>query len=263
MRIEDKPQFAKLLADVLSGYGKPLPEKADIGIWFNQLSPFLPSVIEKAFAAYCMERPDFAPNPNGIVARCKLLDGRPDDNEAWAVAITSQDEAETVVWTQEMAEAFSLARPLLATGDDIGARMAFKDAYKRLVDEARASNKPACWSVSAGWDGNRRQLAVQKAVTAGLLAAPPQHLALTNETDLPPAKPEGLRKLLDTLATLEGPEEKLARIQAERQAEEDARDRAKREEADRKMREYLAQNPQARYGRLLATTGQNVKGQHE
>lgn len=251
MRTEDMPQFAKLLADVLAGYGKPLPEKAEIGTWFRLLSPYLPAVIEKAFATYRMERPDFAPNPNGIIARCKLLDGRPDDNEAWAVAITSQDEAETVVWTQEMAEAFNLARPLLATGDEIGARMAFKDAYKRLVDDARATNKPACWSVSAGWDGARRQVAVTKAVTAGLLAAPPQHLALTNETDLEPAKPEGLRKLLEVVSQLEGPEEKLARIQAQRDAEEAERHRLLCEEADRKMRDYLMAHPEARYGRLL------------
>lgn len=253
MRTEDMPQFAKLLADVLAGYGKKLPEAAEINMWFRQLSPFLPAVVEKAFAAYCMERPDFAPAPNGIVARCKLLDGRPDDNEAWAIAITSQDERETVVWTQEMAEAFRVASPLMAAGDEIGARMAFKDSYKRLVDNARATNKPACWSVSAGWDGDRRQIAVQKAVVAGLLAAPPQHLALTNESGLPAAKPEGLRKLLDAVAKLEGPEEKLARIQAQRQAEDDARDRAKREEADRKTREYLAQHPEARYGSLLKT----------
>lgn len=251
MRTEDKPKFAALLADVLAGYGKPLPEAPEINLWFRQLSPFLPAVVEKAFATYRMERPDFAPNPNGIVTRCKLLDGRPDDNEAWAVAITSQDEAETVVWTQEMAEAFNLARPLLATGDEIGARMAFKDAYKRLVDDARATNKPASWSVSAGWDGNRRQIAVHKAVTAGLLAAPPQHLALTNESGIAEEKPEGLRKLLEAMKQLEGPEEKLARIQAQRQAEEDARDRATREEADRKMREYLMAHPEARYGRLL------------
>jgi hypothetical protein len=186
MRTEDLPQFAALLADVLSGYGKPLPEKAEIGIWFRQLSPFDPAVICKAFEAYRLERPDFAPVPNGIVARCKLLDGRPDENEAWAVAITSQDESETVVWTQEMAEAFNLARPLLADGDAIGARMAFKDAYKRLVDDARATNKPTQWSVSAGWDATRRQVAVQKAVVAGLLAGPQPHLALPNESGLSP-----------------------------------------------------------------------------
>ena len=51
MRPEDKPQLAVLLADVLAGYGKPLPEKSEIGIWFNQLAPFPAPTIRKAFEA--------------------------------------------------------------------------------------------------------------------------------------------------------------------------------------------------------------------
>jgi hypothetical protein len=251
MRTEDLPQFAALLADVLAGYGKPLPEKAEIGIWFKQLSPFLPSTIKQAFEAYRIERPDFAPAPNGIVARCKLLDGRPDENEAWAVALTSQDEHETVVWTTEMAEAFGLARPLLESGDEIGARMAFKDAYKRLVGEARALNKPAAWSVSAGWDAARRQVAVQKAVVAGLLAGPQPHLALPNESGQTAAKPEGLQKLLETLRVLNTP----APDAEDYVSPEEKADRARREEIDQKVRDYLAAHPEARYGQLLKPPG--------
>jgi len=248
MRTDDLPQFAALLADVLAGYGKPLPEKAEIGIWFKQLSPFPALTVRKAFEAYRIERPDFAPTPNGIVARAKLLDGRPDENEAWAVALTSQDEAETVVWTQEMAEAFGLAQPLLATGDAIGARMAFKDAYQRLVGEARASNKPAAWSVSAGWDQSRRQIAVEKAIVAGLLAGPQPHLALPNESGQVAGKPEGLQKLLETMHALNAPP--LPEAEDYVSPEEKA-DRARRDEIDQQVRNYLAAHPEARYGELL------------
>ncbi|WP_208281681.1 hypothetical protein [Massilia oculi] len=250
MRNDDLPQFAALLADVLAGYGKPLPEAAEIGIWFKQLAPFPAATIKRAFEAYRMERPDFAPAPNGIVARARLMDGRPDENEAWAVALTSQDEAETVVWTDEMAAAFNLARPLLETGDEIGARMAFKDAYKRLVGEARAANKPANWNVSAGWDAQRRQIAVQKATVAGLLAGPQPHLALPNETDLPPARPEGLQKLKETLAQLNCMSAQASAEYDARIAEEQAAERARREEIDNKVRAYLAQHPEARYGQM-------------
>lgn len=252
MRTEDLPLFAKLLADVLAGYGKPLPEKAEIGIWFNQLAAFPAATIRKAFAAYRLERPDFAPTPNGIAARCTLLDGRPDENEAWAVALTSQDEAETIIWTDEMAGAFNLARPLLAAGDEIGARMAFKDAYKRLVGDARALNRPANWSVSAGWDAGRRQIAVEKAVVAGLLAGPQPHLALPNESGLPPAKPEGLQKLKEALAQLNCANEQAAAQYDARIAEQEAAEQARRDEIDRKTREYLASHPEARYGQLHA-----------
>jgi hypothetical protein len=250
MRADDLPKFAALLADVLNGYGKQMPEASEIGIWFKQLSPFPAATVKRAFEAYRMERPDFAPAPNGIVARARLMDGRPDENEAWAVAITSQDESETIIWTEEMAAAFNLARPLLETGDEIGARMAFKDAYKRLVGEARAANSPANWSVSAGWDANRRQIAVEKAIVAGLLAGPQPHLALPNESGLPPAKPEGLEKLKEAVAQLMCTNDQAAvQYQAELAAERDA-EQARRDEIDRQVREYLIKNPAARYGQL-------------
>lgn len=251
MRPDDLPQFASLLADVLAGYGKPLPEKAEIGLWFKQLLPFPSPTVKKAFDTYRMERPDFAPNPNGIIARCKLLDGRPDENEAWAVAITSQDEHETVVWTSEMAEAFNLARPLLATGDEIGARMAFKDAYKRLVDDARTANKPAQWSVSAGWDATRRQIAVEKATVAGLLSGPQPHLALPNESGLPAGQPEGLKRLKEALAQLHDQNMRAGQQYEAQLAEEEKAERARREALDQKVRDYLAAHPEARYGQLL------------
>lgn len=256
MRNEDLPQFAALLADVLAGYGKPLPEKADIAIWFRQLSPFPPATIRKAFEAYRIERPDFAPAPNGIVARCKLLDGRPDENEAWAVSITSQDESETVVWTAEMAQAYALASPLLTAGDEVAARMAFKDAYKRLVDEARAENRPVQWSVSAGWDASRRQIAVQKAVVAGLLAGPQPHLALPNESGLTAGEPEGLKRLKEALAELDDQNARAAERYEQMVTEEEKAERARREDIDRKVSEYLAAHPEARYGQLLKGAAQ-------
>lgn len=254
MKPEDKPQFGKLLAQILAGYGKPLPAPAEIEVWFSQLAPFPPSTIKQAFEAYRVERPDFAPAPNGIVARCKLLDGRPDENEAWAVALTSQDERETVVWTSEMAEAFTVARPLLNVGDEVGARMAFKDAYKRLVTEARSLNRPALWNVSAGWDAGRHQLAIQDAVNAGLLEGPKQPLALPNESANAAAKPEGLQKLLDVVAQLEDPLEKAERLNAARLAEEDEAERTRRKAVDQKVQAYLREHPEARYGQMLTST---------
>jgi hypothetical protein len=252
MQPKDKPQFGKLLAHVLAGYGKPLPAAAEIDIWYNQLAPFLPSTIKQAFEAYCLERPDFAPAPNGIAARCKLLDGRPDESEAWAVALTSRDERESVTWTSEMAEAFDLARPLLSVGDEIGARMAFKDAYKRLVNEARSLNRPAQWTVSAGWDAGRHQLAAQDAVNAGLLEGPKQPLALPNESGMVAAKPEGLKRVMEALAQLEDPLEKAKRLSAARLVAEDEAERARRQALDRKVQAYLREHPEARYGQLLS-----------
>jgi hypothetical protein len=252
MQPDDKPRFGKLLAHVLAGYGKSLPGPTEMDVWFNHLTPFSPSTIKQAFEAYRSERPDFAPTPSGIVARCKLADGRPDENEAWAVALTSRDEAETVVWTSEMAEAFNLAKPLLAIRDEVGARMAFKDAYKRLVGEARACSRPVAWAVSAGWDPDRHKLAVQQAVRTGLLPPPEARQALRNDAEKEAGKPAGLQRLLQAIEQLEDPHKKAERLSAERAAIAANIDRAQREEADRKTREYLKQHPEIRYGELLS-----------
>lgn len=250
MRNSDVPEFTKLLSDFLMGYGKPRPDADTIAFWFKSLSPFSPATIGQAFNSYSTERPDFAPAPNGIVARCKLMDGRPEENEAWAVAITSRDERETVMWTEEMQEAFTLCRPVLESGDEIGARMAFKDAYSRLVLAARAQNRPAKWNVSAGWDNERRQLVVARAVSAGLLSGPQPHLAIGYEGDSQPVRPEGLERVKEALASLESPLDKLERVREQTLIEESDFERQRREEIDREAKEYLKQHPEARYGQL-------------
>lgn len=251
MRNNDLPEFARLLADFLMGYGKPRPDTETTAFWFKALAPFSPATIGAAFNAYATERPDFAPAPNGIAARCKLMDGRPDENEAWAVALSSRDERETVTWTGEMQEAFNLCRPVLDSGDEVGARMAFKDAYNRLVLAARAANLPAKWSVSAGWDAERRELVVARAVAAGLLSGPQPHLALGYEGDMQPGRPEGLQRVLEAVAQLENPLDKAERIRVERQAAADERDQARRAEEEEKVKAYLRDHPEARYGKLL------------
>jgi hypothetical protein len=174
MTMRDKPplDFVNLLARIMASYAKPLPDASIVQSWWMMLAPFEDNVVRKSFAAYSVERPDHAPVPNSIAARCKLLDGRPDENEAWALALNSRDEAETVVWTVECARAFALCSPVLVAGDEVGARMAFKDAYSRLVAEARAANVPVEWSASQGWDQGRRVATLKRAANAGLLARP-------------------------------------------------------------------------------------------
>lgn len=172
MDASHKPQFLKLLTSVLASYGKTLPEAGILAAWWSNLQPYPLPVVASAFQAYCDEVGEFAPIPAGIAMRCKLMDGRPGAEEAWAIALTSRDETDTVVWTAECAEAFALCSPVLNMGDEVGARMAFKEAYTRIVAKARAEHLPAVWSVSEGWDQVKRVATVKKAVAAGLLPAP-------------------------------------------------------------------------------------------
>lgn len=95
-------------------------------------------------------------------------------NEAWAIALPAADEAETVVWTQEIAKAWVISKPIFEAGDKVGARMAFIPAYERFVESARNEGRLPQFEISAGWDADRRDRAVTNAVTAGLLPAPVQ-----------------------------------------------------------------------------------------
>ena len=99
-----------------------------------------------------------------ILQRVQAADGRPGKDEAWAIAMTTNDEFETVVLTDEIQLALAAAKPVLDAGDKIGARMAFISAYERLVGQAREDAKPVNWHVSVGFDANRRIQAVTRAV---------------------------------------------------------------------------------------------------
>lgn len=99
----------------------------------------------------------------------RLDDGRPGPDEAWAMLPRS--ESESVVWTEEMSSAFSVAAPMMDS-DKTAARMAFREAYKRAVDEAREQRKAVNWIASLGHDPRGREQVLQRAVELGRLSAP-------------------------------------------------------------------------------------------
>lgn len=99
-----------------------------------------------------------------ILQRVQAADGRPGKDEAWAIAVTTNDEYETVVLTDEIQLALAAAKPILDAGDKIGARMAFIGAYERFVAQSREDAKPVNWHVSVGFDAGRRIQAVTKAM---------------------------------------------------------------------------------------------------
>ena len=106
-----------------------------------------------------------------VLERIEEQDGRPGSDEAWAIALGALDEADTVVWTDEMAEAFAVAQPVLEARDKVGARVAFRDAYERLVRDAREAGKGCKWVASIGHDATRREAALTQAVQRGRVAA--------------------------------------------------------------------------------------------
>ena len=151
---EIKPSAAAMLADDLSTYPR--------------------AVLAQALSRVRTEHTGRL-TPKAIIDRIDEAMGRPAANEAWAVAVTALDERATVVWTDEMAQAWGVAGPIAENGDMVGARMAFIGAYERLVRTAREMRLLPSVTVSEGWCKEGRKAAIDKAVQLGYM---PQAQAL-------------------------------------------------------------------------------------
>jgi hypothetical protein len=172
----DFDQFMMLLDAVYSLHSKTLPGEAK-ALYFRALASYPLDVVRAAIDAHVKDpqRGPYPPKPADLIAQIDgtaTNDSRPGADEAWAIARSSLDERTTVVWTAEICEAFSIARPVLDNGDEVGGRMAFKDAYNRLVTAARLTRRPAEWKPSLGWDAQMREETIRNAALAGMLPAP-------------------------------------------------------------------------------------------
>lgn len=256
----DFDAFVRMLASCLGLWNKvPSPEVSVM--WFRALEGYELFTLTAAFSAHIRdpENGKFEPKPAHIVAqieRAMKNDGRPGAEEAWATAFASQPEEETTVWTDETRRAwFDAGRPLVMAGDKVGARMAFKEAYIRLVEEARAARVPVQWQVSEGFDQERKRVAISRAVEAGLIHVDHlQRLPLNNvplllgrdgidPVDIPPAIRERLSQLREQFARPRYPEHSPADLERERL-------QALKREQQRKVEQYRAG--------AFAITGENT-----
>lgn len=128
----------------------------------------------------------FFPKPADIRARLPRVNAHPHADAAWAIAVKSMDEDETVVWTDEIAEAFGVAK-MIYDVDKVGARMAFRAAYEQIISTRQGSPK---WIVSIGSDVAGRTDAIRNAEVAGLITAKQASNLLP-----PPESPVGERLL--------------------------------------------------------------------
>ncbi|MBB0026805.1 hypothetical protein [Ralstonia pickettii] len=164
----DTKAFIALLSRTFRTLRQPVPEPEILDVWWAKLAPYPIEAVAAAFSKH-LDVSRFAPTPAEILEHLpKRGDTRPEVDEAWAIAIRAADESETVVWTTEIAEAWHVAQPVFH-GDEIGARMAFKAAYVRIVERNRGLNAAPEWVVSQGHDSARRTEVLAQAVREGRL----------------------------------------------------------------------------------------------
>jgi hypothetical protein len=248
----DYDEFAKLIDETYSliSAGKSVLPAGAKAMFFRSLERFPIEAVRSAINAHVCDssRGQYLPKPADLIFQIEQAhggDGRPGADEAWALALAAGDEAETVVWTEEMRDAFGICQSVLALGDEVGARVAFRDAYNRMVDQARQEVRPAKWCVSLGWDMAKREAAVMRASRAGLLPAPAARAMLPNYVDPgddKPVSPEGLAKVKELMAQLRaGGEAAAQRRAAEAQARRDE-ETARKNEIAAKVSSYEKQS---------------------
>jgi hypothetical protein len=221
MKQSDFQEFSAMLDAVcgLLSRGQYVPNATNTALWFRSLQAHDIAAVRAAFDAHVRDpnRGRFVPVPADILSFLER-DDRPGPDEAWATALGAKEEAVTVVWTEETAKAWAAAQPVMQSGDEIGARMAFKDSYGRLVAEARLRRTPVRWVTSWGWDAKGRHDAIEKAVAVGLLPmSEMQALPAPAATEIPEGIRERLLQLREKiLGRMESEDDVIARRESEK-----------------------------------------------
>lgn len=179
MRRSDFDEFGEMLDAVCSllSRGAYQPSPSNTAMFFRALARHELAAVRAGFDAHVADpvRGKFPPVPADIIAQLQSIaadDGRLGADEAWAIAVSSADEAVTVVWTDEIAQAWGVVRSIFNLGDEVGARVAFRDAYNRMVAEARREARPPKWSTALGLDKRLQDDAARAAFAVGRLSAP-------------------------------------------------------------------------------------------
>lgn len=172
MRDSDVGVFSDMLSDIAALYGKTL-STTQIAMWFRLMAGFTVEQVQGAFDAHARDATTgrFMPLPADLLGRLETMDGRPTPEEAWSTAIQAMDDAVTVVWTTETAQAWAdVGQALMEAGDKFNASRGFIAKYQEYVENARKAGLKARWVVSQGHDKYLRHSALESAYKAGRIS---------------------------------------------------------------------------------------------
>ncbi|MCG5538974.1 hypothetical protein [Halorhodospira sp. 9622] len=176
MNAEDRQPFAESLQATMELYDKALSKQA-LQLWWQALSDYAFEEVRGGLSRHIQdpERGRFAPKPADVIAAIQsaYLSQWPSAEQAWAQAIAAVDERETVIWrSQEAQQAWhEAAQAIYLDGDEVGARVAFRESYNRLVRAAVEAGRAPQPAISLGHDPAARREALERATEQGLLSA--------------------------------------------------------------------------------------------
>lgn len=194
MKKTDSASFASILAELGEVYGEQVsPVRARL--YFEALRDLTLAEV-RAAAAGLVKASHFFPKPADLLELAATLheDGHLGPEEAWALVAGLREE-DSVVWTDEIAQAFGVARRLLQIGDPVGGRKAFLEVYPKKLAAARQANRAPVWWASLGYDNAGRVSTLRAAVEKNQLPAGAARAMLGPhewpDAPAPPALPAG------------------------------------------------------------------------
>lgn len=229
MKPEDRNEFALVVRATFDNYGRQSPLPETLRVWWASLESFGMQQFRMACMAHIRNEPKFPPTLAQLLELMGHREpGRIGVEEAWALAVRACDESETVVLNDQIAEAWGVAQPIMALGDEVGARMAFKEAYTRIMGQHKGPTK---WWPSIGNDPHKRDAALSEAKRAGLLPAPQVAALLPPAQDLAaPKDSAAFARFREEMSKLKlknaADAEEAAAIRQREREEEEARKRA-------------------------------------
>lgn len=195
MREDERRAFREAMIGVAAYYDRRL-DNTTIAIYWRGLADLPLDAVLEALNAHVQDpkagqyMPKIADIRRAIEATRE--DGHPGPDEAWSIALQARHEGATVVWTEQISDAFFVAAmPLLEEGDKIAARRAFIERYEHTLAEARKQGIDAKWLTSLGTDPAQRAQAVEAAVRQGRITV--DHM---RELLPPPEAPTGAQAML-------------------------------------------------------------------
>lgn len=162
-----KKELSEALALLRAEYDDMPPvEGPRLAMWWNALREYPDGAVTAAAERHLKSSP-FKPKLADLVTLCEsqCQTAWLTADEAWARMPKS--EMDSCMLTDETAQAMAAADPLLQAGDRVAARMAFKGAYERLVEQAKIEGRRPKFFPSFGDDVAGRVAMLADAVRTG------------------------------------------------------------------------------------------------
>jgi hypothetical protein len=165
---DDKKRFLELMSGCASTYSKQI-EKSSIAIFWDFLSDYDIGDVDRAFRLH-LRFSKYFPTIAEIIEHIPNANAHKHvgADEAWVIAKQAMDPSNSVCATDEILQAMDIAQQVYNYRDENPARMAFREAYNRIVKNS--ATKPQ-WFMSIGEDKSQAESVALKAVQLGRLPA--------------------------------------------------------------------------------------------